>query len=236
MLVQKKKLWLLIKQALLRSNVKVFLVCILVGFVLWLYNDLYKQTSYVLDYPIQIMFDTDKYIMEKPIPKNIKIEIKGTGWKIFKQIWQAQNNPIKYNLTPPFPLFFVKENLRKQALLSISEVSVLDVFSDSIRVEIDRKIKQIVEIKVDTSYIELKEGYQIKDIKISPERIAFTGSEKLMRYVNNPYIIQITQKNVNTSIKKEFEINIPQDTLNAIKKDEEKVKIFIEIIKKNKNE
>lgn len=210
-----------------------FLVCVLIATLLWIYENLGRSRNYVIDYPIEFVYDKINYTSVKKLPENIKLEVRGSGWQILRKIWGIQTPKIKYSLVFPMPSYLLNENLRKQASLIIKDVELLDVLSDSIKLDIDKQFKQIIEIKIDSSHLKIQEGYEIDgNIEIKPKRIAFKGPERLMKFIASPYYIKIDEKNINQSLQKNIEIVIPQDTFKLIKKDENNVQITIKI-KKN---
>ncbi|TAE71434.1 MAG: hypothetical protein EAZ85_10855 [Bacteroidetes bacterium] len=211
-----------------------FLACVLIATLLWIYQNLGQIRTYPIDYPIEFVFDKTNYVSLKSLPKTIKLEVKGSGWQILRKIWGIQTQKIKYNLVFPIPTYLLNENLRKQASLVVKDVELLDVLTDSLRLDIDKKVKQIIEIKVDSSALDIKKGYEIASpIQIKPKIIAFEGAEKLMKFLSSPYYIKINKKNISESIYENVELKIPQDTNNSIKKDENFIKINILIKKKN---
>ncbi len=222
------------KKIKLPARTGTFLVCVLIATLLWIYQNLGQVRIYMVDYPIEFQFDKSVYTSLKSIPETIKIEVKGTGWHILRKIWNIQTPAIKYNLTFPMPTYLLNENLRKQANLVIKDVELLDVITDSLRLDIDRKIKQIIEVKLDLNSLDINKDYEIiGEVNIKPKRIAFEGAERLMKFVPSPYYIKIDKKNITHSIQENIEINIPQDTNQSIKKDEKSIQINISIKKKN---
>jgi YbbR domain-containing protein len=232
----KKSFFQIIKKALLRSNVKVFLLCFIAAVLFWIYNDLRNIRSFIIEYPIEFIYDELSLTTVQNLPKKIKIEIKGTGWQILGKMWNIQKKPIQYPLsTTPLPNYILNENLRRQVNLHLKDVELIDVITDSIKVDIDKKVKKIVEVKIDSSSISIQKGYLIsRPIIIEPKRIALTGPEKIMKNISPFLYININEKNIKASFKKTIQLKVPQDTLNIIQKDEEKVNVSI-FIEKDKN-
>ena len=93
------------------SQPKILLYCFVVGFFIWLFNELNNRSNATMLYPIDFKYENkEEFIVVSSPPKFIEISINGTGWNLLRNLLKMNIRSAEYNIN----------DLLKQVCLSIS--------------------------------------------------------------------------------------------------------------------
>jgi YbbR domain-containing protein len=84
------------------SNLKVVVLCIAAATTFWILNALNKDDyTTVVDYPIELSYDKEKYMAVEKEPAQIQIEIRGNGWDLLRKYFKLNTLPFLVSLENP---------------------------------------------------------------------------------------------------------------------------------------
>ena len=181
------------------SNVKVIVVCLFLSTLLWFTLELNKEQSIEVSYPVGFNYNDSLFIPTTPLPEEIRILIKGTGWQVFSKYFGFGGNPIRYdidNLLRSYvdyarggATFILPASSQNQARLrkTLEGVELQAVISDTLHLRFDRRIRRTLPLSI---YHEsaLAENYQIDgEVKINPKFVVFDGPEKMVKSLADPF-------------------------------------------------
>ncbi|QRR01823.1 hypothetical protein [Dyadobacter sandarakinus] len=148
--------------------------------------------SIKLNYPLEIEYDQSAFVPMQPLPKRISVNVSGDGWNLLQKSWLSFNaNPVKYKVLNPNEASFINSTtLTDQITELFPNLHVNYVVADTFELNFERKIRKIIPIRVDSTNINVRDGYVISSIiNVSPSLISVDGPASLIR--NYPDTIRI---------------------------------------------
>ena len=134
------------------SQPKILLYCFVVGFFIWLFNELNNRSNATMLYPIDFKYENkEEFIVVSSPPKFIEISINGTGWNLLRNLLKMNIRSAEYNINKPSQTKFVlSSSLIPNISESLENVDLNYVVTDSIFFSIEQKKSKELTIKVDT--------------------------------------------------------------------------------------
>ncbi len=217
-----------------QADVQVFLVCFSIAVVLWFFNALNHPRSEIIKYPIEVIYDSNKYIALEAEPKFILLKVHGTGWQIFWKTVSPKVEPIKI-FTPSVisnnrPYLLTKSYLSDINSRAVG-LKIENIISDTIPIRLDRKIKRRYFLKIDPFDINLQTNHRIiGDIEFTPKQLTIEGPESYLERIPNPYPVLIPQRNIREDFAKEVMLGfrVQKPALLSLSADEIKVKFKVD--------
>ncbi len=198
--------WLLPKKS---ENWRIVLFCVFTAFTFWLFNALNKNYTTVIDYPILFTFGEDSLILIEELPKEIKVDVSGRGWNLFRRSFWYGKNPIKIALDNPAQTKFIsKSTLQKLAAEQIEEFKLNYVLTDTIFIRIDREDFRFIHLRVDSSKIDFANQYHIASpIRISDPVVKVVGAESRLSELPDTLTVFIPENTIDENIDLNITLN-----------------------------
>lgn len=192
------------------SQPKILLYCFIVGFFIWLFNELNNRSNATILYPIEFNYDNkDEFFVLSPPPSFIEISINGTGWNLVRNLLKFNIKSAEYNINKPSQTKFLLSNsLIPNISQSLENVDLNYVVTDSVFFNIELKESKDLEITVDTSKFSFKENHErISDIFLSHERISVEGPQSIINSLGNEYTIEIDEEVIDSDFDEDIQID-----------------------------
>jgi len=200
-----------------RNKIKTFIGCLLAATFFWLMNVLNKEDySIRLSYPLTVEYDAAAFVPLQPLPKRISVNVTGDGWNLLRKSWLNFNAlPVVYKVLNPTKASFINStSLTDQITELFPDVKVNYVVSDTFELSFERKIRKIIPIRIDSSAIDIREGYVISSIiNISPSLISIDGPISLVRDYPDTIKIVIPTKKIQNNFDESLPIPLPNTPL-----------------------
>lgn len=159
----------------------ILLICMGIALLFWIFIKLSQDYSAVKSIQFQVTIPEDKTLIEPP-PKDMKIEMRGSGWDLLYDFFISQEIKLSFNLQDQDFLSRSRNQLLSDIRNKLYSKS-LDVRSlnyDGIQFRLDDKLSKKVPVKVHAS-LNFAPGYQQKQsILIDPDSISITGPASLL--------------------------------------------------------
>ena len=193
----------------------------------WFFNELNKEYTTRLIYPLKFNFERDSVVIIEPLPETIKIDVTGGGWNLLRRTFLLFNpTPLTFDLDNPTLIrFYSRSTLLPLVRAQLSELKVNYLMTDTIYFHIEEKLSKKVAVKVDSSSIQLKEDYRIiSSIAITPDTLEFVGPRSFIDSLQSPFIIPISER----AIDDEFDegIDVPVIKEDIIFSDPDEVQVI----------
>ena len=214
------------------SDLKVVVLCIATATTFWILNALNKDDyTTVVDYPIEFVFDKEKFVPIEKLPATIQVEIKGNGWDLLRKYFKlnSQNFPI---LIPKASEknFLLASDLKRSLGEFLTPTQLLSVLDDSVKYQIDEIITMKIKPTLDsTSYSMAKNNRLDSKISFSPDKLTIKGPESILRGMKDGFPISLNESKINKNIEKKVEITIPSIYGNLLSIKEEFVNVQFEV-------
>lgn len=214
------------------SDLKVVVLCIATATTFWILNALNKEDyTTVVDYPIEFVFDKEKFVPIQLLPKSIQLEIKGNGWDLLQKYFGLNTNSFPLSIPKPTEKGFVLTSDLKRSLGEfLTPTQLLSVLDDSLKYQIDELIVMKVKPVLDSASYSLAKNHRIDSkISFSPEKITIRGPESILQSIKNGFPILLVESKINRSIQKQVEIIVPNQFQNLISIKETTINVAFEV-------
>ena len=191
------------------SQPKILLYCFVVGFFIWLFNELNNRSDATILYPIDFKYeDSDELFVVDAPPKFIDISINGTGWNLLRNLLKLNIKSAEYNINKPTQTkFILSSSLFPNISQSLEGVNLNYVVTDSILFNIELKSNRNLKILVDTSDISFRDNFErVGDILTSHNEIKVEGPQSIIKSLDDEYIIKIEDQNIDSDYDEEVRI------------------------------
>jgi len=189
------------------SQPKIFLYCLLVGSLIWVFNELNNRTNVTIFYPINFQYDNpESLVILEPIPDFVEISINGTGWNLLRNLLKINIREAEYKLNNPAQTkYLLSSSLIPNISESLEKIGLNYVVTDSVFFNIELKKTKSLILKLDESTIKLRDNFKVvSDITISDDSIHINGPESLINNLPDEYLVEIKENNIN----RDFNSNI----------------------------
>jgi hypothetical protein len=214
-----------------KKNWKAVVLCIFTATVFWFFNALNKDYTTTISFPLTFDYDRDRFIPVEPLPSDVRINVTGIGWNLFRRSTRVKVPPLVIPLDRPadvkkivgsaLPAFFANQ---------LGDFQINFVITDTLHLSIEPKASRRISLKLNDLTSHLDKGYTlISPIHIIPDSILIEGPEKSVRRLGETVLLNIPQRNIDGN----FAETIVVDFLNGglIKSDPPTVEISFQVDK-----
>ena len=198
------------------SQPKILLYCFVIGFFIWLFNELNNRSNATILYPIDFKYeDNDKLFVIDAPPKFIDISINGTGWNLLRNLLKLNIQSAEYNINKPTQTkYILSSSLFPNISQSLEGVNLNYILTDSILFDIELKSSRNLKIIVDTSDISFRDKFErVGDILTSHNEIKVEGPQSIIKSLDDEYTIKIEDQNIDSDYSEEIKIEVLNDYL-----------------------
>ena len=212
---------------------KVVALCFLAAATFWFLNALNKDNyNTVVDYPIDIIFDTEEFMAVEQLPKKIKIEINGNGWDLLRKYFNINENPFLIEINNPSTKnYILTSEVRRSLAENISPTTLVSMVSDTIHFKIDKIVTRKIKVEIDSSSFALANNFRIDgEINIDPSTIDLKGPTSALEKLDGSLKIKLNEDKINKNFNKIIPISIPNDLEDFLQLQEESVHVKFDIV------
>lgn len=194
---------------------KVIILCIIGATTFWFFNALNKEYTTSISYPIEFNYNEEQYIAVKPLPKELQLNVSGGGWNLLRRANIFKINPIIITLQEPTEREKIAgSSLRGAIADQLDEFTVNFIITDSLSLDFERKIERKVAIKIDSQNISFRDNFRILgQIKTNKDSVVFTGPESMVNALQQPYLVQISENNLDSDFNEMVDIRTSAPSL-----------------------
>ena len=190
------------------------LLCFITGMVFWFLNALNKEYNTTIEYPIEFEYPRmgDLSVVE-PLPEYIRIELKGNGWQLLSLTMDYFPKPVPVSLEKPTKIKGISTSSLSPVIRSFfNDISLVEVYPDSLHFDIQEKVKKVVKLYVDISALNFEQNYVVSSqVNIYPREVVYEGP---VSYINElPDSLHVYPKE--ELIDSEIDENINLESTNA---------------------
>lgn len=161
------------------KNWKVILLCIFAAAIFWIFNSLNKNYSASIDFPLVFDYDQESYVAVKPLPEDIKLNVTGLGWDLFRKSAGLKVPPLRIPLENPSEVKKIV-GATLPALFSgqMEGLQINFVITDTLHLQIDPKIRKRIRIRVDSVEQYIRAGYGLSgEVTVVPDTVWLEGPQ-----------------------------------------------------------
>ncbi len=180
------------------GNWKVVLLSFLGATIFWFFSALGKDYNSRIEYPIEFVYDKDSLVAISPLPEYVDIDVSGGGWDLFREFFWFGSNPIVIELDNPAAIrYLTRPTILPIITDQLDEYRINFLFTDTLFVDIDRKVSKNVKLKIDSAAISMDEDYRIiSPIKLTPDTAIIFGPTSFIDTLNTTYIFKLDAESI----------------------------------------
>lgn len=183
-------------------------LCILAATTFWVLNALNKDNyNTIVDYPVQLEYDTSSYVAVQPLPKNLQIQISGNGWDLLRKYFSLGGTPYPIALkNPADQKFLLTSDLKRGIAEFITPTQLENILGDTLRFQIDRIITRTLVPTLDSAGYSLDKNISLEGpVLFSPNKLEITGPSSILEAFAGKFPIRLNE----TKINKNFSAKVP---------------------------
>ncbi len=196
------------------DSLKVVVYCILTAATFWFFSALNKEYDASIRYPVEWGFDSDKFIIIEELPENIQMNVGGLGWNLLRANSGIGLTPLTLKLSDPsnnnsLPGDFFSNQVAE----ALDELQLNYIIEDSLMFNIDLRATQSFPIYIDSTSIDLDEGYRItSSIEYDTDLITLEGPKKVLDAMQkDTFLVFVIETNIDNDFNSEvpFQLEYP---------------------------
>lgn len=197
------------------SNVRVILLCLFAATTFWFFNALNENYSTTLNYPLQFIYNQEEYIAVDPLPENVQINVSGLGWNLLRNSLGIKVSPLEIPLENPMEVKrIVAASVPGLITDQLDEFQLNYVLTDTLFVNVDRRVSKKFALAIDSVNISLEENYRIINlIRFTPDSVELRGPEGIIRNLPDTILVGIPQEAIDENYNEDVAINLPNGRL-----------------------
>jgi len=177
----------------------------------WFFSALGKDYSYRIKHPIVFVYDTDSLIAVKPLPQEVDIDVAGGGWDLFKESLWFGNDPVVFELENPAAIrYLTRPTILPILTEQLNQFRVNFLFTDTLFIDIDRKSKKLVKLKIDSSKISIEEDFRIiSSVALDPDTAVIYGPNSYLDTLKEDFLIELDVDDIDKDFDRFVKLNLP---------------------------
>jgi hypothetical protein len=212
-----------------RRNWKAVVLCIFAATVFWFFNALNKSYTTNLNFPLSFDYDRENYVPVRNLPSQVRLNVTGNGWDLFKRSAGVKLVPLEIPLERPSDVKkIVGNSLQRFFATQVDGMELNFVLTDTLYVDLEPKAGRYIKLTMDSIQFNLKKGYGlVSEVSIMPDSIFVEGPQPLINRIKEPFKLRLRQRNIDESFSEDVEIDLPQS--DVIKRDPPTVSIQFQV-------
>lgn len=195
-----------------KRNWKAVILCALAATVFWFFNALNKTYTSNISFPLSFDFDQQYYIPVTPLPQQIKINVTGNGWDLFRRSAGLKIPPLVIPIDRPSEVKkIVGSTLPALFSNQLNTLQINFVVTDTVYLDVEPKVKRWLSLRVDSisRYISANYGV-VSEVTIEPDSVFIEGPFSIITSLHEPYGISLNDRNIDDNYSESIELRFPQ--------------------------
>ena len=212
-----------------RRNWKVVVLCILAATIFWLFNALNKTYTTNITFPLEFDYDKETFVAVQPLPSNVRINVKGIGWDLFRRSAGVKVPALSIPLERPSE---IKKIVATPGLFAhqLDRFQLNFVLSDTLTVDVEPIEKRWITVRLDVSSISLKANHvRIGEPQLKPDSIFVVGPLPLIRSFIEPVYLKLSESAIDENYNEDVEVEFLHNDL--LKRDPPTVNVSFKVDK-----
>jgi hypothetical protein len=195
------------------KNWKAIALCFLAATIFWFFNALNKNYTTNINFPLEFEFDKDAFIPVKPLPAQVRINVTGMGWDLFRRSSGLKVPALTIPLERPSE---VKKIVASPALFApqLERFEINFILTDTFRVNLEPKEKRWVTLRLDATSIKLRNNYvRTSEPTLEPDSIFIEGPLSLVNSFIEPVYLKLADQEIDENYREDVEVEFVNNEL-----------------------
>ncbi len=196
----------------------------------WFFNALNNTYTTRINYPIEFIFDDTEVVVVEKLPNRVSLDVSGGGWNLLRRTLWFRVNPLQIRLENPSERkYILGATLKPLIAEQINEVNLNYIVTDTIPINIERKMYKKVAVEIDSANISLGSYHRITSpLSVFPDSIEVQGPSSYIDSLADFISIQISKKDIVQDYKADVTVR-PENASDLIQVFPENVVVSFEV-------
>lgn len=197
-------------------NWKAVVLCVFAAAIFWIFNALNKSYSTNINFPLAFEYDEEAYIPVKALPENVKLNVSGLGWDLFRKSSGLKVTPLRIPLENPAEVKkIVGVTLPPLLSVQLEGIQINFVLTDTLHLNIDPKVKRKILLRVHQVEQFLKKDYGLASaISIQPDSVWLEGPQSVINTLPDQLVLSLP-RNIDKTFNDRIEVDITSELITA---------------------
>jgi hypothetical protein len=198
-----------------RRNWKAVALCFFAATVFWFFNALNKNYTTNITFPLAFDYNEDNYVAVRPLPDQVRINVTGIGWDLFRRSIGLKVPPLVIPLEHPSRIKKITGgSLPSLFVNQLDRFEINFVLTDTLHLALEPKGSRWITLSVDSPSLIYQRGYvRTSDIDVEPDSIFIEGPWKLINTFKEPFALKIQRRNIDAPFKEDVEVSFLNNEL-----------------------
>jgi hypothetical protein len=204
-------------------------LCFLAATVFWFFNALNKNYATNVRFPLQFEFDAKKYVPARPLPRDVYVNVSGSGWDLLRKNITVKLPPLIIPLERPAETKKIVGITLPPLLASqLGNLKINHIVTDTLYLAIEPKDSMKVKVVIDPRAVTFKSGYgRISPIVVLPDSVQLEGPKSVLQRVADTIVVKLPEKKLSYDFREQIEAKLPEDEL--IRRKPPQVEVMFEV-------
>ena len=202
-----------------RRNWKAVVLCVFTAMIFWFFNALNKTYTTNISFPLSFDYDNENFIPVTGLPQNVRLNVTGNGWELFKRSTGVKMEALEIPLERPGETKKIEASgLKSPFTMQLEGLQINHVLSDTLYLDLEPKAGRWIKLAVDSVQYNIKAGYGLaSEIAIIPDSTFIEGPERLVENIKEPVMLTIPQRNLDEHYVENIEVELPHEALITVR-------------------
>jgi hypothetical protein len=195
------------------KNWKAIGLCFFAATIFWFFNALNKNYTTNINFPLEFEYDHEAYIPVQPLPTQVRINVTGMGWDLFRRSSGLKVPALVIPLEKPSE---VKKIVSQPALFAhqLERFEINFVLTDTFSVNVEPKAERWVTLRLDPKSIKLRDNFiRISEPVLAPDSIFVEGPLSLVQGFIEPVYLKLADNNIDENYQEDVEVEFLNNDL-----------------------
>lgn len=196
-----------------RTNWKAVALCFITAGIFWFFNALNKSYSTSIRFPLQFEFDRSKFAPAGQLPQTLLINVKGTGWDLFRKYFGVKVPTLTILVERPAETRkIVASTLPVRLASQLGSTQINHIILDTLRLDIEPRIYRKFPLVVDTTLLTFKNGFaRIGKVTVTPDSVDLSGPMSVIHDLPDQIVLSLGDGRIGNNFREVIEVDIPEE-------------------------
>lgn len=215
----------------LRADWKAISLCLLAASTFWFFNAMNDDHTADISYPIEFIYDQEKYVPVEELPEKVRLNASGYGWNLLRKTLKLNRTPVTVDLQELNSTKFVTAGELLPILKTqLDDIRVNYVLQDTLYLTFDKVITREFPVRIDTSGLNLAEDHRVTSkISVEPKTVKVTGPSSYVKGLSkDSFYVKVPEETIDSDFNEEIEAEFNLAPLARVEPDEVTVSFKVE--------
>ncbi len=191
-----------------KRNWRPVVLCIFAATIFWFFNALNKTYTTNIRFPLAFDYNHENYLPLKPLPEEVRINVTGIGWNLFRRSSGIKVPPLTIPLDRPSEVKkIVGSTLPGFFSSQLDGLEINFVITDTIYLEFQPKARRWLKLGIDSIQKYIRRGYAIaSELKIAPDSVFVEGPMSIITKIQEPANLRIPDRGIEEDYNQDVEV------------------------------